>query len=289
MKVFLDNMPLQEVEDFLFENVTDVKETIKELRSLANEIVSIKEVELYVSKSTMDSLITKAEEIWLQDQPTTCYLMKRALSNLFKSANVEQAENLCDRSATYFLLQWTDEELKCLPIEISALTLAAEYKLKYFEHVLIYCFIKSKYHPKEHISILKENKDPNYKAESVHLDLVISIEDLKKWLDKSKIGRHFKATRKHGLNGVGNQKGQAVLLSKNEEEAQEHLNNAIASEKGNDLYYFDKAKNKYLVFKDENFFFKVNGEVKKKYHGYHIEEKDINSQIPLDIQNKIKK
>jgi len=95
--------------------------------------------------------------------------------------------------------------------------------------------------------------------------------------------RVYSYNPKHGVLGKGNYKGHkgdkvSSLLCRLKE-AEEMLKKAVGTGDMKDLYFYDVARRKYVVFKSEN--------VNNQYHAYHSDLDDIHSDISK-VEDKLK-
>ncbi len=92
--------------------------------------------------------------------------------------------------------------------------------------------------------------------------------DIIEWISTAE-PRIFNSSRKHGENGIGNQKGQSVLRC-SKDEAQQYLNKAVPcfSEREDNLFYYDNKHNTFIIFYYEG------NNPQKQWHGFHLDLKD---------------
>lgn len=282
MKVFLDDLSRLETDALLLSNLGNLDALTISLTGLMNEINAYDDAELYARAGTIDNFLASVEALGPNEE-RPLYLLKRQLKRIEARLNpTDVFENLYDGQKVYYWSKCVGGIHSLEQLFLSSITMVAELKFNYGMNFIVYCLQQGKYSIKQHVTIVKENFQPAYKSPVVHIDVVDLLANLGAWLDKNRVGRKFNASPKHGMNGINNWPGEAKLYCANEGEAQICLNNAIPSVEWNDLYHYDR--NKFMVFKNENFFVNDVGVIKIQYHGYHVENKDVPNQIPRDIQ-----
>jgi hypothetical protein len=124
------------------------------------------------------------------------------------------------------------------------------------------------------ILLVKSNID----FQIMNFDIINDATNIIKWIQNKSDTRTFNLSPKHGENGRGNWKGESVLrCSKND--AQQFLNTAIAdfSEKEKRLFNFDHNHKTFIEF------FYEGDNPQKQWHGFHVEDDQLN-RIPLSIR-----
>jgi hypothetical protein len=120
------------------------------------------------------------------------------------------------------------------------------------------------------------------------VDYVEDEDALKNWIKNNRAPLNFTKSNKHGENGKGahaSNKGKPVsLLLCSCAEAQELLNDAIQDQREDEkrLFNYDLSKRKYIVFYDSG------DSPQYEYHGFHLDESDVNTMIPNKILSELK-
>lgn len=117
----------------------------------------------------------------------------------------------------------------------------------------------------------------------INCNILNSTDSVHNWILSNIPKRNFNLSSKHGENGIHNWKSASVLLCK-KDEAQHLLDIAIPDFRKNpNLFYFDKNNDKYIEF------FYEGDNPQNQWHGFHIEEKDIDSRVPKSIRDYFQK
>lgn len=97
-----------------------------------------------------------------------------------------------------------------------------------------------------------------------HIKCIELNRSLKKWFDANRIPfRNYHASLKHGENGKGAWSGASKLLCSHAEAAN-MLSKAIGINGKDELYYFDKKNQSYIIFRYEG------NILDNKFHAYHL-------------------
>jgi hypothetical protein len=121
----------------------------------------------------------------------------------------------------------------------------------------------------------------NTEFQRFEFDILENPEMIRTWLN-SKSHRVFNVSSKHGENGVGNWKGESVLLC-NKTKAQQLLDSALPdfNQKSNRLFNFDVDTDTYIEFFSEN--------ALDQWHGFHITPNQWEQRVPKSIRRYFKK
>lgn len=289
MKVFLDDISVQEAGNLIYNDLgNDLNNLLDLMKNLVSKVASYPSGELFIRRSSLDNLLLVSLNVFGNAKSRPHYLLKRRIDRIATQMNpTESYDHLYDGHKLYYWNKCSGHGHGLESQFQSTITTVSELKFNYGDNSILYSVVPGKYGVKQHIAIIKENNDINYKSPITYIDVVENLNELDVWLNEKQIGKKFKASPKHGMAGINNWRGEAKLYCQNEAEAQGLLDSAIASEIWNDLYCVDKGRKKYIVFKNENFYVRDNGIVKIQFHGYHVENKDVVDQIPKDILQKL--
>ncbi len=107
------------------------------------------------------------------------------------------------------------------------------------------------------------------KFEKINITYSTDIQDIIKWIVNNSHNRSFHISPKHGENGVGNWRGESVLLC-NQTQASHLLQTAIpdCTEKENRLFNWDDTHETFIEF----FFEGENPQM--QWHGFHLKSED---------------
>lgn len=198
-----------------------------------------------------------------------------------KNWRVAQQHHLENR---YFLWDLTKEEAVPLYHQPHTLSEIAERCLQNIENKYVLLnYHSALYIDREMIVVIKDRWSAPDLPKFILIPFIHNADELADWFKRNRQERKFHRFRpgepkKHPTSdkSVKYLKGNKVSpLLCNDDEAQRLLDDAIGDRReSKKLYAFDKTRNKYIVFEDEE-------TLDNQYHGYHVDE------IPEHIRRRI--
>lgn len=277
MKFFLNERMLLNGDEWIPAEETFVNQTLINLLKAIGTINFLPDVDLYYSEQGLATLVTNITDLVGSTEyaiGTPIARIRQALYDI--GASSWEGESMQNNSYSYYL---QIDKGSGQPLNVNGSTIAecSERKINR-EHLAIVSLDSSEYNTE---SLIHINRSKNYGDSEMN---IISVDNLFtpkliiEYLIRTREKRNFHVIKKHGENGVGalpNNKGIVSVLECSQEEAQALLDKAVGTRDCNELYAYDDARSKFIVFKYEG------DNPQNKYHGYHPENQN---DIPEKVQ-----
>jgi len=284
MKVILNRIEPRQSDDLLLGFADRPLDLINSFHQLHLFVSEVNGAECFVDKITIDSFTESARVVFENNSKFPFHFVKRKFESTFAKYNRREIWNdFVDNDAVYFKCSWNQETYSVEPVNGQFIAYIAEYLQTFEDDIIVFCVNDVEQVPNKRFTILKDNPRNDFKAEVININCTDLIDEIRIWLNENDRRKVFKANPKHGMNGTGEKHGEAKLLCRNSAEAQVFLDVAIKAESGKDLYAYDQGRGKFIVFKNDNFKVFLNGAFLERFHAYHVNADQENTQVPQSI------
>jgi hypothetical protein len=274
MKIFLNERINQDGSEWLPSNREELELNALQLLDTLESFNFLTEANVHYSSEEFTLLLENLEIVNNINEYSITNIAHQLRTILFKVDAIDWSFSRSQRSDhIYYYISGLGSQ----NINISGSSVAEAVENKFSgEKVAMINFTSSSFNELEVMNLLRVDLKPPNTMDKVDLEFITSQKSCVKFYHFNCKPRTYSWNPKHGENGKGMISNKAEIVSPLEcskEEAELLLKYAIGYRKTHELYNYDSAKFKYLVWKCES-------KEQNIFHGYHpINQNEVATEI----------